>query len=275
MTSLTVNSICHEEPDMTKKKEDLSAIIIDMERAALDRWCNGDPSGFLEICAPDVVYFDPIQPCRLDGLPALQAYYEGLRGTIRADRYEMIAPHVQVGSDMAVLTFNFVSSPGEEANRWNCTEVYRRQSDKKWRIVQTHWSRTGPLPGAEATRNEAVSSWIIGMERMALDRWCKNDPSGYLEICAPDVVYFDPIQPCRLDGLPALKAYYESLRDEIRVDRYELIAPHVQVGSDMALLTFHCVSYAGEESTRWNCTEAYRLESEGQWRIVQTHWSRI
>jgi ketosteroid isomerase-like protein len=33
--------------------------IIEMEKAALDRWGKGDPSGFLEICSPDVVYFDP------------------------------------------------------------------------------------------------------------------------------------------------------------------------------------------------------------------------
>jgi hypothetical protein len=32
--------------------------ILTMERQALTRWCNGDPSGFLEISAKDVVYFD-------------------------------------------------------------------------------------------------------------------------------------------------------------------------------------------------------------------------
>jgi len=259
---------------MPPQNEDLSARIIGMERAALDRWCDGDPSGFLEIYAADIVYFDPIQPCRLDGLPALQAYYESLRGTIHADRYELIEPRVQLGSDTAVLTFNYVSYPGEELNRWNCTEAYRLQSDGQWRIVQTHWSRTGGKPSDEAARKEAVSSWIIGMERMALDRWCKSDPSGYLEICAPDVVYFDPFQPGRLDGLPALQAYYESLRDEIKIECCEMIAPFVQVGSDMAILTFNCLTYHGEESTRWSCTEAYRLQSDGQWRIVQTHWAR-
>lgn len=33
-------------------------MIIGMERAALDRWGNGDPGGFLEISAEDVSYFD-------------------------------------------------------------------------------------------------------------------------------------------------------------------------------------------------------------------------
>ena len=40
--------------------------IIEMEKAALDRWGKGDPGGFLEICAPDVVYFDPHREARIE-----------------------------------------------------------------------------------------------------------------------------------------------------------------------------------------------------------------
>jgi hypothetical protein len=61
---------------------DLLAELLLLERAALKRWCKGDPSGFLELCAKDVVYFDPFLDQRLDGLPALTAYYESLRGKI-------------------------------------------------------------------------------------------------------------------------------------------------------------------------------------------------
>ncbi len=118
--------------------------VIELENAALARWCNGDPSGFLEISAPDVVYFDPFLPSRLDGFDALSAYYESIRGQIFAPRYEMLEPHVQEIGDAAVLTFRFVSRGGNEGAemRWNCTEVYRRQAEV-WRIVQTHWSFTG------------------------------------------------------------------------------------------------------------------------------------
>ncbi|MDR3708433.1 MAG: DUF4440 domain-containing protein [Capsulimonadaceae bacterium] len=117
--------------------------IVEMERAALDRWCKGDPSGFLEICAPDVVYFDPFLDARIDGLDALSSYYDSLRGKICAPRYEIIAPRVQQISDAAILTFRFVSYNDEgEPCRWNCTEVYDYTSGQ-WRIVQTHWSLTG------------------------------------------------------------------------------------------------------------------------------------
>lgn len=124
-----------------KNNPDVTSTIIALERAALDRWGRGDPSGFLEICAPDVVYFDPYLERRLDGLEALTQYYENVRGKIHIDRYELLNPQVQVCGEAAVLTFNYVSYGGETQNRWNCTEVYRREGDR-WQIIQTHWSFT-------------------------------------------------------------------------------------------------------------------------------------
>lgn len=117
--------------------------ILALERAALARWCKGDPSGFLEISAPDVVYFDPFLENRLDGREALTRYYESLRGQITASRWEIVAPRVQRTDDVAVLTFQFRSWGGSgEALRWNCTEAYRRSAGR-WEIIQTNWSFTG------------------------------------------------------------------------------------------------------------------------------------
>ncbi len=121
--------------------DDVTATIIAMERAALDRWGKGDPSGFLEICASDVVYFDPFTEHRLDGINALTALYESIRGQVHIDRYELLNPKVQLAGDAAVLTFNYVSYSNETKNRWNCTEVYRK-TEGRWRIIQTHWSFT-------------------------------------------------------------------------------------------------------------------------------------
>jgi ketosteroid isomerase-like protein len=116
--------------------------LVEMETAALRRWCSGDPSGFLEISADDVVYFDPFLAKRLDGLAALTEHYEALRGKVSAARFELLNPHVQVVGDAAVLTFNFVSWGGnEDAFRWNCTEVFRHDP-AGWRLIQTHWSQT-------------------------------------------------------------------------------------------------------------------------------------
>jgi ketosteroid isomerase-like protein len=124
--------------------EDQAAVIIAMERSALDRWSKGDPDGFLEISDPDVVYFDPFVERRLNSRDELKALYDSLRATMTPlDRYEMIDPKVEVAGDMAVLTFNFVSYSSVGAMRWNTTEVYRRKGNQ-WRIIHTHWSLTQP-----------------------------------------------------------------------------------------------------------------------------------
>lgn len=121
---------------------DAASAVLAMERAALARWGRGDPSGFLEICDPEVVYFDPFQPRRLNGLAELTSLYESLRGEVRTDAWELIDPRVEVAGGTAVLTFNYASRTGETQHRWNCTEVYRRR-EGAWRIIQTHWSITG------------------------------------------------------------------------------------------------------------------------------------
>jgi len=121
--------------------QDIPSTILAMECAALDRWIRGDPSGFLEITAPDVAYFDPYREKRVDGLEALTALYKGIWGQVLLDRYELLNPRVQVIGDAAVLTFNYVSYKGETESRWNCTEVYRRDGDR-WQVIQTHWSYT-------------------------------------------------------------------------------------------------------------------------------------
>ncbi|MDD5327970.1 MAG: nuclear transport factor 2 family protein [Phycisphaerae bacterium] len=127
----------------TENEKQIAATIIAMEKAALERWGKGDPSGFLEISASDVVYFDPFLDKRLNGIDELKSLYEGIRGEVNVERYELIDPKVQLCGDVAVLTFNYTGYTNGEASRWNCTEVYRKQNDC-WKIIQTHWSFTKP-----------------------------------------------------------------------------------------------------------------------------------
>jgi hypothetical protein len=123
------------------ENKSISEKIIALEKAALDRWSKGDPSGFLEISAEEVCYFDPFVEKRIDGKKALAELYESLQGKVLIDRYELINPKVQLLEGAAVLTFNYVSFSGKQESRWNCTEVYKHINDK-WQIIQTHWSIT-------------------------------------------------------------------------------------------------------------------------------------
>ena len=138
--ALLLTHACDREPNT-----DVTAEIVALERATLDRWIHGDPQGYLEIYAPEVTYFDPLIEKRIDGLPAMRDYLTPITGKVKADRYDLISPKVQRHGEAAVLTFSFVSytkqpngseTPGP---RWNTTEVYA-QVEGKWKIIHNHWA---------------------------------------------------------------------------------------------------------------------------------------
>ncbi len=95
-------------------KESIAATIIAMEKSALEEWNKGNPSGYLEIYSLDITYFDPFQEKRIDGLTKMKSLYEGLRGKVLVDKYEMINPIVEVSEGMAVLSYNLDSDSRDE-----------------------------------------------------------------------------------------------------------------------------------------------------------------
>ena len=133
-------------PDMLDHQATARQIIM-LERAALDRWGNGDPGGFLELYAPGISYFDPVTASRIDGHPFMTEYYRPFTGKIRVERYEMLDPQVVVEGNMALLTYNLVNyvrdAGGTESvgSRWNSTVVFQRQNGG-WRSIHSHWSFT-------------------------------------------------------------------------------------------------------------------------------------
>ena len=119
-----------------------------LERAALARWCRGDPGGFVEISDDEVSYFDPFVARRIDGRTALAAYYAGLAGQISEIAWEVIDPMVTDIGDVAILSYR-CRSWGERGAMvsWNCTEVFRRRPEGL-RLIHTHWSLTAPTEAA-------------------------------------------------------------------------------------------------------------------------------
>ena len=119
--------------------------LMGLESAAMERWRNGDPGGFVDLYSPGITYMDSGTPARINGLEAITAEYKAREGKIHYDVLEFIAPMVQVLDDTAVLTYRFFATTlnpdGSIQKRipWNCTEVYVRSSGQ-WQIVHNHWS---------------------------------------------------------------------------------------------------------------------------------------
>ena len=111
--------------------ENIPEMIISLEKEAL---ASTDPMAFVELSDTDVIYFDPSLETKIEGLELPPA-----------DHFDMIRPIVQVTQNIAVLTFNLDCYLSDKVIKWNCTEVYRRNPDNQWKIIQTHWSYVKPI----------------------------------------------------------------------------------------------------------------------------------
>lgn len=134
---------------IVKKKtvEATKADIIALEKQALVLWNNGNPDGFIDLSADNVVYVDPAFASKLEGKKALEDYYNTIRGKVKIDKYEMINPVVQLTADMAVLIYDYEAERDGHVFKMHCTEVYQSVDGGEWKITHTHWSFVMPANG--------------------------------------------------------------------------------------------------------------------------------
>ncbi len=269
----------------------MSVSVLDLEKAAMERWRNGDPLGFLELCAQDICYTDPGQTKPLVGLADYSKFMKQLVGKIIYQRSEFIDPKIVEVGEAALLTYNYRSSvlapDGSIGTQtpWNCTEVYYRHQ-----IVHNHWSfirhrlpevveipltiRPGPV------RYEGVLGDLMALESSAMERWRKGDPWGFIDLSTPEVTYFDTGTLQRINGRDALQAEYKQRQGKIFYDVMDFIDPCVQVYGDLAVLFYRFMSTRLNPDgsvafrTPWNCTEIF-VHKDGAWKIMHTHWSYI
>ena len=70
--------------------------IVALERAALDRWCKGDPYGFADNALDDVTYFDHMTKPRIEGVAAFKDHMRQFVNKVDVPRYEMPNARVRV-----------------------------------------------------------------------------------------------------------------------------------------------------------------------------------
>jgi ketosteroid isomerase-like protein len=269
--------------------------ILSLEKAAMERWRNGDPMGFVDLSAEDISYVDPGLTKPIIGLEEFKAYMKQLEEKFHYQKSEFIDPKVVIAGEAALLSYNYRSSQltpeGEVTSQtpWNATEVYFKR-ENEWKIVHTHWSFINhrvpdiveiPL-AVQSSRIECagVLGELLELESTAMERWRKGDPWGFVELYAGDTTYFDTGTPQRINGREALRAEYKLREGKIFYDVMDFIDPRVQVCGDMAVLFYRFLSTwlnadgSVSHRTPWNCTEVY-LHAEEGWRIIHNHWSFI
>lgn len=134
------------EQHYTAAERALAEHLIGLEKSALDKWFNGDTSGYAALWSKqNFSYFDGVVTRRIDDYATISEMLSTIEGRLFADSYQMRDPRVQAGEDMAVLTFQLFARTTLLDMAYNCIEVYRREQNGEWHVIHSTWSFIRPM----------------------------------------------------------------------------------------------------------------------------------
>ncbi len=131
-----------------KEQETLARHIIGLEKAALNKWFNGDTSGYKQLWSRDnFSYFDAVVSERIDSHSEIEKVLATIEGKLFADSYDFRSPRVQFSDDMSmgVLTFQLFAKTTLIDMEYNCIEVYHKEANGEWHVVHSTWSFIRPM----------------------------------------------------------------------------------------------------------------------------------
>lgn len=125
----------------TDEERRLAEELIALERGALDKWFNGDTSGYAALWSRrSFTYFDGVVAERVENHETIESFLKMLEGKLFADSYDFRNPRVQAGNDMAVLTYQLFAKTTLLDMAYNCVEVFQKEDDGVWRVIHSTWS---------------------------------------------------------------------------------------------------------------------------------------
>lgn len=134
------------EQNYTEEERQLADHIIGLEKSALDKWLNGDTSGYEHLWSKrSFTYFDAVVTERVDDHATIAKFLETINGKLFADSYDFRSPRVQIGQDMAVLTYQLFAKTTLIDMEYNCIEVYQKEDNGEWHVIHSTWSFIRPM----------------------------------------------------------------------------------------------------------------------------------
>lgn len=134
------------EQNYTEEERKLAEHIIGLEKVALDKWFNGDTSGYEQLWSKrSFTYFDAVVEKRVDDHATIAEFLKTIDGKLFADSYNFRNPRVQIGNDMAVLTYQLFAKTTLIDMEYNCIEVYQKEDEDQWRVIHSTWSVIRPM----------------------------------------------------------------------------------------------------------------------------------
>ena len=135
------------EEQYTPEQKALAEKIIAMEKDALDKFYRGDTSGYQKLWSKNnISYFDANTFRRWD---TYEQCYDFLinraEGKLYCETYDFVAPRLQFGQDVAVLTYQLHADTNFGETHYNVIEVYHQLGEDEWEVVQSTWAPIRPF----------------------------------------------------------------------------------------------------------------------------------
>lgn len=134
------------EKNYTEEQQKLAQEIIALEKDALDKYFQGDMTGYLELWSKDnFTYFDANCKERIDTYEEVADFLTNVIGKrMHADSYAFHAPRVQFGKDMAVLTYQLHADTSLIEMHYNVIEIFQKEGTA-WKVIHSTWDLITPF----------------------------------------------------------------------------------------------------------------------------------
>lgn len=131
---------------MSNSTESTVKKIIDLERGALDKYYNGDMTGYYGLWShDDFSYFDAGHAKRLDSFAEVREFLDGkVAGKMHADSYRFVSPRVQLHGDTGILTYQLFADTNFIDMKYNVVEVFQKNAAGEWKVVHSTWDTITP-----------------------------------------------------------------------------------------------------------------------------------
>ncbi|MDX9772406.1 MAG: nuclear transport factor 2 family protein [Bacteroidales bacterium] len=122
-------------------KDEAKAAVWQKIQMENDRWAAGDPMGFLEYAAKDIIWSDDLgAQNRVIGYDSLKTYLEAFKGQVPPHQHELIEPVFQIYDDIVIVSYRYQGIlEGESLPPWKVTSVFR-YADGEWLSVHENWT---------------------------------------------------------------------------------------------------------------------------------------
>lgn len=133
------------ERNYSDEERKLAEHLISLEKSALDKWFQGDTSGYESLWSErSFTYFDAVVTQRVDDYETIKIFLRNIDGKLFAESYDFRYPRVQAVKDMAVLTYQLYSKTNLIDMEYNVIEVFQKE-DNNWRVIHSTWSFIRPM----------------------------------------------------------------------------------------------------------------------------------